>query len=321
MLNSRFQSKVSDSRQGTQGRFIQIAQEIAIASKPVDVEIELKRNLNFGRQNDRITTPHGMRAGLKKARITSNVRIHRQVDKVINDDIKASEGISYLYKKGFDNYTLSKILSVGVLGLKTQKKLVPTRWSITATDDTLGKQLIEKIKDYKWLEDHELFFGEFLGNQYLILLFPNVWNYELFELYMPKSSWNSTDFVKASTDFESFFGRKEYASATAGGYYATRLPILEYLEYAKRQASVLAIRLETPSYWAALGVWVVRESVKKSMKKKMIFNSKSDLIEGAKQIGKIKYNFNPEMILKKSKMMNEVLAQKKISDFFRPPHL
>ncbi|MEK6842176.1 MAG: hypothetical protein AABX84_00010, partial [Nanoarchaeota archaeon] len=307
LLNSRFQSKVSDSRQGTQGRFIQIAQEIAIASKPVDVEIELKRNLNFGRQNDRITTPHGMRAGLKKARITSNVRIHRQVDKVINDDIKASEGISYLYKKGFDNYTLSKILSVGVLGLKTQKKLVPTRWSITATDDTLGKQLIEKIKDYKWLEDHELFFGEFLGNQYLILLFPNVWNYELFELYMPKSSWNSTDFVKASTDFESFFGRKEYASATAGGYYATRLPILEYLEYAKRQASVLAIRLETPSYWAALGVWVVRESVKKSMKKKMIFNSKSDLIEGAKQIGKIKYNFNPEMILKKSKMMNEVL--------------
>ena len=320
LLNSRFQSKVQDSK-SNENKFVQIAKDIATASKPVDVEIELKKDLNFGRNDDRITTPHGMRAGLKKAKITSNVRIHRQVDKVINDDIKASEGMQYLYKKGFDNYTLSKILSVGVLGLKTQKKLVPTRWSITATDDTLGKQIIERVKDYKWIEDYELFFGEFLGNQYLILLFPNVWNYELFELYMPKSSWNSTDFMKASTDFESFFGRKNYASATSGGYYATRLPVLEYLESIKKQASVLAIRLETPSYWAGLGVWVVRESVKRSMKKKMVFNSKNELIEGAKEISKIKYNFNPENIIKNSKMMNEVLAQRKLGDFFKPANL
>ena len=320
LLNSRFRSKADEPRRKG-NKFVQMAQEIAIASNPVDIEIELKRNLNVGRNDDRITTPHGMRAGLKKAKIIGNVKIHRQVDKVINDDIKASEGIKYLYKRGFDGYTLSKILSVGVLGLKTGKKLVPTRWSITATDDTIGKQILEKVKDYKWIENHELFFGEFLGNQYLILLFPNEWNYELVELYMPKSSWNPTMKMKASTDFESFFGRKTYAHATAGGYYATRLPILEYLSEKKRQASVLAIRLETPSYWAALGVWVVRESVRKSMEKKMVFNSKNELIAGAKQIGKIKFNFNPEMILKKSRMMSEVLNQRKLGDFFQPSNL
>ncbi len=314
LLNSRFQSKADEPRrQGN--KFVKIAQEIAIASKPVDIEIQLKRNLNIGRQDDKITTPIGMRAGLKAARIIGNVKVHRQVDKVINDDIKASEGIQYLYRKGFDGYTLSKILSVGVLGLKTQKKLVPTRWSITATDDTLGKHLLEKIKDCKWIENHELFFGEFLGNQYLIMLFPNTWNYELIELYMPKSSWNSTNSVKASTDFESFFGRKTYATATAGGYYATRLPILEYLNEKKRQASVLVIRIETPSYWAALGVWVVRESVKKAMQNRMVFATKQELLAGTRQIGKIKFNFNPESIIKNSKMMNVVLSQKKIGDF------
>ena len=314
LLNSRFRTKADEPRrQGN--KFVQIAQEIAVASKPVDIEIELKKNLNVGRQNDRIATPHGMRAGLKKAKIIGNVKIHRQVDKVINDDIKASEGIKYLYKRGFDGYTLSKILSVGVLGLKTGKKLVPTRWSITATDDTIGKQILEKVKDYKWIENHELFFGEFLGNQYLILLFPNEWNYELVELYMPKSSWNPTMKMKASTDFESFFGRKTYAHATAGGYYATRLPILEYLNEKKRQASVLVIRLETPSYWAALGVWVVRESVKKTMKNKLEFYSKQELITGTKEIGRIKFNFNPENIIKQSKMTNEVLAQKKLGEW------
>ena len=314
LLNSRFQSKADEPRKQN-NKFVKIAQEIAIASKPVDIEIQLKRNLNIGRQDDKITTPIGMRAGLKAARIIGNVKVHRQIDKVINDDIKASEGIQYLYRKGFDGYTLSKILSVGVLGLKTQKKLVPTRWSITATDDTLGKHLLEKIKDCKWIENHELFFGEFLGNQYLIMLFPNTWNYELIELYMPKSSWNSTNSVKASTDFESFFGRKTYATATAGGYYATRLPILEYLNEKKRQASVLVIRIETPSYWAALGVWVVRESVKKAMQNRMAFGTKQELIAGTRQIGKIKFNFNPESIIKNSKMMNVVLSQKKIGDF------
>ena len=314
LLNSRFQTRVGDSRTGN--KFVEIAREIAVASRPVDVEIELKRNLSFDREKDRITAPHGMHAGLKKARITNNVKIHRRVEKVINDDLKASDGIMYLYKHKFDEYTLNKILSVGVLGMKTARKLVPTRWSITATDDTIGKSLIEKIKEYKLIENHELFFGEFLGNQYLIMLFPNVFSYELFELYLPGSSWNSSEEMKASTDFEGYFGRKEYAYHTSGGYYAARLPILEYLESIKKQASILAIRLETPSYWAALGVWVVRESVRKALQKKMEFLEKSDLTNGARQIGKIKFNFDISKILEKSRVLNEVLKQKRLQEFF-----
>ena len=316
LLNSRFQSKVHGNDSKVNKKFIQIAKEIALASKSVDVEIELKNRLNVRNQKDKITTPHGMHAGLKKAKITNNVRIHRRVEKVMNDEIKASDGIEYLYKKNFDEYTLSKILSVGVLGLRTGKKLVPTRWSITATDDIIGKQLLEKVKDYKWIENYELFFGEFMGNQYLILLFPNVFNFELFELYFPGSSWNPSDELKAATDFESFFGRKNYAFNTSGGYYATRLPILEYLNNMKRQASVLAIRIETPSYWAGLGVWVVRESVRKALKKRMEFLSKEDIVEGVKKISKIKFDFNPEEILKKSRILNEVLTQKRLVDFF-----
>ncbi len=314
LLNSRFQSKVQDSR--LNNKFVQMAQEIAIASKPVDVEIKLKKRLNVGRGKDRVVTPHGMHAPLEKAKITGNVKIHRKVDKVINDEIKASEGIEYLYKNNFSEYVLNKILSVGVLGLKKNKRLVPTRWSITATDDTIGKSILRRVREYKWLEDYELFFGEFMGNQYLILAFPDVWSYELFELYYPGSSWNSSDEIKASTDYESYSGRKTYASNTAGGYYASRLPILQYLDTVKRQASILAIRLETPSYWAALGVWVVRESVKRAMKKRMKFRSKDELLQTVKQIGKIKYNFNPENILHRSRLLNQVRTQKRLAEWF-----
>jgi hypothetical protein len=315
LLNSRFLSKVQDSRLNK--KFVEIAKEIAVSSKPVDVEIELKHRLRFKKDRDRILTPHGMRAPLKKARVTGNVKIHRKLDRVMNDELKASESIEILYKGNFSEYSLNKILSVGVLGLRKNKKLVPTRWSITAIDDIIGKSLIKQIKNFRALENYELFFGEFLGNQYAVLLFPGVWSYELFELYMPKSSWNPSGEVKASTDFENYFGRKEYAFATAGGYYASRLPVLEYLKKIKRQASVLVIRIETPSYWAGLGVWVVRESVKKSLDKKAIkFNSREELIESAKKIGKIKFKFDYENILRRSKLLNEKKEQRILGEWF-----
>jgi len=313
LLNSRFKSTVTDSRLNK--KFVKIAQEIALASKPVDLEIELKHKLNLDKQKDKVLTPHGMTASLGKAKITSNTKIHRKVEKVINDEIKATEGINYLYNGNFDEYVLSKILSVGVLGLRKNKKFVPTRWSITATDDIIAKNLIEKIKYNKFIENHELFFGEFMGNQYLILLFPNVFSFELFELYLPGSSWNPSREIKASTDYESYFGRKNYASNTSGGYYATRLPILEYLKRIKRQATIIAIRIETPSYWASLGVWVVRESVRKSLKRKMEFDSRAELIENTKKIGMIKFNFDPSQILKQSKIMSEVLTQKRLVEW------
>lgn len=311
LLNSRFQSNVYDSK--INKNFIQTAQDTAVASNPVDLEIELKNRLDLNTNKDKILTPHGMRAGLKKAKIIGNVKVHRQVDKVTNDEIKSVEALEHLYKTGFNEYTLSKILSVGVLGLKKNKKLVPTRWSITSTDDTLGKFLLKKIKEYKTIENYQLFFGEFLGNCYLILFVPDVWTYELFELYLPGSSWNPSKEVKASTDFEDYFGRKEYAYSTGGGYYASRLPILEYLNSIKRQAGILAIRIETPSYWAGLGVWVVRESVRKALAKESIkFKDLNETIESTRKIGKIKHNFDCEQILKKSKLLNQIKIQTKL---------
>ncbi|NLT52902.1 MAG: hypothetical protein GXX85_18505, partial [Ignavibacteria bacterium] len=95
LLNSRFQAKVSDIRLNK--KFVEVAKDVAISSKQVDVEIELKNRLIVGREKDKILTPHGMRAGLKNVAITGNVKVEKQVDKVINDEIKASEAIEFLY--------------------------------------------------------------------------------------------------------------------------------------------------------------------------------------------------------------------------------
>ena len=315
LLNSRFQSKVTDSRLNK--KFVQIAQELAIASKPVDVEIELKKKVGPGIKKDKIILPQGMIAPLKKARITSNIKVDKKLDRAMNDEIKSVEAVEMLYKNNFDEYALSKILSVGVLGLKKDKKLVPTRWSITATDDMLGKKLLEKVRDYKWIEDYEFFFGEFMGNCYLLMFFPNIFGYELFELYLPGSSWNPSKEIKAATDMENHLGRKGYASNTAGGYYAARLPVLEYLESIKRQAGVLAIRIELPTYWAGLGVWVVRESVRKALgNKKFKFDDMKEMLDSSRKVGMIRFGFDNSKILKKSKLLEQIKTQTTLGKWF-----
>lgn len=316
LLNSRFKTKVKCS--GKLGdKFVGIAQEIAIASKPVDLEIDIDKSIFSNSRKDKIISPIGMNTSLKKLKIVGNTKINPKLDKVINDDLKANESIKFLYKNNFDEYVLSKVLSVGVLGMKKDKKFVPTRWSITATDDLIGKNLIEKIRNYKWIENFEFFFGEFMGNSYLIMFFPNVWNYELFEIYFPGSSWNSGKEIKISTDYESFFGRKNYAKDTAGGYYASRLPVLEYLEKIKRQASVLVIRLELPTYWASLGVWVCRESVRKALShRKLSFSDIKEMIDSVKKISVIKFGFNSDKIIKNSKILNNLLIQTNLGKWF-----
>ncbi len=314
LLNSKFKSTVYDSRLNK--KFIDFTRLVALSSKPVDVEIELKNKIFSKIGKDRVLAPIGLNAEMKDLNVTSNVSVEKIIEKIINDDLKAVDGMNILYEKGINEYSLQKILSVGGIGMKKNSKFVPTKWSITATDDIIGKNLLTKIRDFKEIEKHVFFYGEFLGNQYLIFLFPGKFNFELFELYYPGSSWNSTKEFKASHDYENFFGRTLYAKNCAGGYYATRLAILEYLDSIKKQAGVLVIRLETPSYWASLGVWVVRESVRQAIYNGgMNFQDKEELLNSAVQISKIKYDFNPSIIYEKSWYLNFYSKQKNINDW------
>ena len=315
LINSRFQVNIKDVKK--QEKFLDVAKEIAIASKPVDVEIKLTRVPNITFDFEKITMPTGPKGNLKQIKVLDNIKVENKVEKVTSDtDFKAADALQYLYENGYDENTLTKLLSIGVLGLKKNRKLVPTKWSITTTDDTLGKNLINEIKNYNVNEDHRLYYGSYLGNYYYILMFPDVWQYELFEGYLPGSLWSFSNEIKFSTDSETIFGRKTYASGTAGGYYASRLGVLEHLNKIKRQSSCLVIRFETPEYNIPLGVFVVRNAARKTLNNSpLVFETKEKLLNKARELINSRFNFNIDNILKESKLLKS-LTQKKLSSFF-----
>ncbi len=302
LINSRFKANIRQV-----DKLVNTAQEVGIASKPVEVEVLLKDKPKFRINVNSYSAPTGPNADLQKVEVTANPKISQRVDKVVSDyDLKANEAIGYLYKRGFDENFLMRMLSVGTVGVKANRKLVPTKWSITAVDDNLGKNLIKQVKDYA-LSNYLAFFGGYLGNYFLILFFPDVWSYELFESALGK---------EYSTDYEGYDGRKGYAFNCAGGYYASRLPVLEKLAEMKRQASVLALRFITQEYSVPLGVFVVREAVRKAMQSRPIeFSSKELMLKYAELLAKKKFSFDPRHLLENSKLLKELNKQKKLTLF------
>ncbi|RLG17265.1 hypothetical protein DRN62_01665 [Nanoarchaeota archaeon] len=259
-------------------RYLEYIQLAALSTRPVDVELKLEgksrvRGLRFNPE----TPPMGPPVELKKVELTSEPRVPKKVEEVVEDEIKAEEGLFYLYEHHFDKYYLEKVFSAGLLGIK--KRIVPTRWSITATDDILAKKMLEEIRQFPVLDDYMIFRGGHYGNYFTIFFLPDKWSFELFELWKPRSFWWRGEKVKVNSDFEGFYGRKDYAENTGGGYYAARLPIVEYLYEKRRQASVIVVRHITPDYYLPLGVWVVREGVRKALR-----DGRKSSLEGVKSL-------------------------------------
>lgn len=282
--------------------FIQKAALATMAEKEVQLDMQISKvsqpNLDINE-----FSPHAIAARLEKLSISDNVRIDRRIERVYYDkDLKATEGIGNLYSDKIDENKISRILSVGGMGVK--RKLVPTKWAITAVDDTIGKQFIEEIKTYRNGESYGVISGEFLGNRFTFIFIKGCWSFELLETW----NRNASEVMFGDGDYELFQGRKEYVKNTAGAYYAIRLAVLEKLREMKSQFSVLCVREITPEYFAPLGVWVVREGARKVLSGAV---KTSDTLSSAMSSAKARMLF-PNGVESRSKLIKLQMTQARL---------
>ena len=190
--------------------------------------------------------------------------------------------------------------------------MVPTRWSITATDDTISKQHLEKIRYFQQANQITLYSGNFLGNYIEALILPGSFSFEAIEAWQSGSAYSDTK-TEFSQDYETFNGRKKYAFNVTGGYYAMRLPLTEHLLKTKRQASILIFREIRPEYYAPLGVGIVRETAKRTFQNKPKY---FDTVLEALQDISTRIETPIEDIKQKSWLLNNYNKQKSIFDFY-----
>jgi len=288
-------------------KFSSAFNEIAMTNKSTAIEFKLKKPVKKEKHPDIRVPLMSRTAQIEKVRLEENTKINKKVDYIVNDiHVKSSIAIQELNKSKIPVSNIIKLLSAGLLGIKTNRGLVPTRWAITATDDTISKQKLEKIRTYNETSEIIIFHSEYLGNHYEFLLLPEKYSFEVIEISLKLSGgfWS---------DHESFFPRKKYADSVTGAYYANRLALTTYLEKIQRQSQCLVIREVRQEYYAPCGVGILREisfdAFSKSPEK---FQTLSEALE--KIQSRLKQPI--ENYTKKSWLLKNYGRQTKLKNFF-----
>jgi len=249
------------------GRILDMTREISLAENYVETEMKLKKRPRRSFRVDADVQPIGPTAPIDRMEI-GYIRWNRDMEKAHYDtDLKAAPATISLFREGVPVSQIQKAFSMGSFGVEKNRRLVPTRWSITAIDDIVSKDMAKTIKGFPLINQYEVYESDYLGNRFEVLLIPDAWCYEAYETWYPRTLWNPSEtHVSIVTDWEDYNGRSKYA--TMGGcYYSGRLAVLEHLVKERRQAKVFILREAYPDYILPVGVWQVRENVRNAMRR------------------------------------------------------
>jgi len=241
-----------------QNRLVEKLQEISLATSSIESEAKFEskpKGMMFSDEH----SPFGPSAVIERFEI-GNAKWNRGLEKVYYDsDLKAADAIMYLHSNGVPFSSIQKALSVGTIGTVRRRRLVPTRWSITACDSTICRRLLDEVRDYDVIDNCRVHEFYSLNNYYAVLLIPTDWQYEWMEAFLRILGHEELIF----SDHEHNGGKKGYSSV-GGCYYACKMAVLEALAREQRQAGAIILR-EAYAGYVPLGVFNVRENVRNAM--------------------------------------------------------
>ncbi|MCJ7457209.1 Nre family DNA repair protein [Candidatus Bathyarchaeota archaeon] len=288
-------------------------QELALSLSPAESEAQFaKRPGGVLVLSDEVQ-PFGPSAPLRSFQAWG-IKADRRIEKAYYDrDLNATDAIVRLHEDGVLVTRIQRAFSMGMFGVGTRRKLVPTRWSITAVDSTVSERLLDEIKHLPTIDEFRIHTFQYIDNRYVVMLMPEKWNYESIEAWFPGTAWNEGGGYPAMMgDHEGYHGRTTYASI-GGCYYACRLAIAEHLLKLRKQSSALVLREIHPGYILPVGVWNVRESVRAALSKNPAqfgnFNSALDFALSHLGIPRRAW-------IQSSHILKEAFFQRKISNYF-----
>ena len=285
------------------GRYIENLHEVAMSSRPIDSELQFYKNPKPAVSIDGESAPFGPVGEVSSAKFSSTSS-DKSIQRAYYDhDLKAQDAVVSLYNRGIEISKIQKCFSVGMFGKK--RKLVPTKWSITATDSIIAESLVSEILEFDLIDSCRVFSHDHLGNLFSVVLFPHRW------LFENQEAWHTGNGIGFGSDIEDAKGI-DHPPVTAGAFFAAKLGVAEYLLEKKCQASALVLREIRPEYAVPVGVWQIREAIRSAMKNEPYIAENFDdgVTFAAKRMSVSKSEW-----LSKGDMLS-MLKQKSISAFF-----
>lgn len=301
---------VKDARRET--RIVQTLQELAMADKPVDSDMILKKDPSRTVHLNEHIPPFGPSGQMFKFNVSGNINVDHRIEKAYYDkDLKAVEAVVNLYDNGVPLSKIQKSFSVGSFG--KARKMVPTRWSITAVDDITSKSLLERVKMQQEVGEYLVYVRKIHMNVFVTIVIPGSWGFEWMEAWFPNTTWNLMQYGEPAImgDNEGYMGIDHYAKV-GGCYYSARLAAAEMLNKLQRQGTVLMLREIYPGFNIPLGVWFVREQLRAMLKSKPYrFSSMEQALEFA--MSNLTIPLHKWFV--KSKILQDIKYQRRISEY------
>jgi hypothetical protein len=294
------------------GRYEELVRDLALAERPAEADATFSNKPTVKLTLKDEVQPFGPSAQLKNLDVY-NVKADTKVENMYSDfDATAKTSMVELYNKGIPVSKIQRGLSAGLFGLKSNRKFVPTRWSITAVDDTLSKVNLEEVKSYDPIDAIYAYYNNALDNRWLIFLIPGSWQYESIEAWWPKTIWNENGVdISIFSSNENYYGRKTYAEI-GGCYYSGRLAITEKLQMLKKQAIALILREVHDGYVMPVGVWNVREHVRETLQcEPLIMHSMEDMMACIR--GRL--DINTMGWIRNSRILRDLISQRRLYEY------
>ncbi len=214
----------------TSGRFVTDMQDLAMSERSAESEAIFEKNglsdtdLKNEFRSDTGIPPFGPAAPLRAFKTWSLSSDQRIEAAYYDTDLRAAEAIMKLYMDGVETSIVERVFSLGMLGLKAKRRLVPTRWSISATDDIISGTLVKQIEVNPTIDHYEVTQYSHLANDYSVILIPDdVWRFEMLENW-----FLNTGQMLSGGDYEDA-RRLKHNPTIAGAYFASRLAVAEHL--------------------------------------------------------------------------------------------
>jgi DNA repair protein NreA len=296
------------------GKYIESLQELSMSKKSANAEavfeklpvLDLEQRKNYAAELE--NAPFSLVAPLKSFRTSSSVSAEHSIENAYYDsDLPATQAMVRLYQRGIEVSRIQQVLSIGMLGLQKNRRLVPTRWSVSAADDAISSDLVSRIELYPAINFFEVYKYSHIGNYYSIILIPDdVWNFEMHEAW-----FDNNGNLGMATDFENAKGLDHYPSI-AGSYFAARLGVAEYLFNRRRKARALVLREIRPEYIIPVGVWQIREGVREAFKGR---RGEFDSLEKALDFACIGSSVSATEWIRNSLIYKDMTQQRRITEF------
>jgi len=291
-------------------RFVEKLHEITLSNSSIESEIAFTsapEGMSFSEEH----TPFGPSAPIERFEIESG-RWDRSLEKVFYDtDLRAADAVVDLHKKGVPFSSIQKAFSVGTMGRGGGRHLVPTRWSITAVDTTIGDRLLTEVKKCPVIDTIRVHEFSSLHNNYAVILMPTGWQYEWSEAFLKVLGNEELVF----SDHEGNKKKTEY-SHLGGCYYSCKMAVLEALAQEQKQAGAIIVREALRGY-VPMGVFNVRENVRNAMKQPG--QEFEDVKSALSHIGQ-KFTLPMNRFVEEGALLRNVLHQKqtRLTDFAPP---